>query len=529
MTARDDFDAPPPEQGDLFDASARLKLELNDIDNARRIHGALGAEAIYVDGVGWMVWDGARYNSSAGEERMKRLVARELPRMLIDEAAASSRQPVPAAQIKAMAAEKEIPEDEAEKRIRAGRRIGRRQFALQCGNASRVRAATDMARGLFLRELTDLDVDRDRLQVANGTVRLDVISAVPESEDDEERLARWRSALIAPHDRGHRPTRVAGCAFDPEADAPEWRKFVDLVLPDPAMRLYLQVMVGLTLFGQEGERMLVLLGQGGNGKSTFIRALRRVWGHYAESCRIEMFCETRAGPGTGPTPEEAILPGARVYLASEPDTAAVLSAAKVKGLTGGDERQANPKNKALFSYTPIGVPIIQANRMMRVNDPSRGFWRRVYPVIFEVSLEDLPEAARRTSTDIDRALAAEASGILNWALEGWAIYRVDGIRMPPKAVALRESLQAMADPVGQFLRDRTEKVIGERVRTADLHKAFSEWMEAQGDKPMGNKAFATQMLALDYARQKTEGNWHWIGLRLVDATPLMDGNGGDFR
>ena len=532
MTARDDFDAPGPEQGDLFDPVSRLKLDLCDVDNAERIWGALRDSAVYVEGLGWLVWDGTRFNSVAGEERMRQLVGQTLRRLIEEEAAAISRQPVPEAQVNAFMADNGMGEADREtavRKIKASRSRVRKQYAKSCGNMSRVKAAMEAARGRFLVDMRELDADRSSFQTTNGTVRLDVVAAVPEAEDPDERAERWASALADPPDRSSRPTRATAAAFDPSAEAPEWARFIELVMPNAEMRLYLQTLIGLTLFGQEGERMIVLLGQGGNGKSTFIRALRRVWGSHAESCRIEMFCEQRGGPSSGPTPEEAVLPGARVYLASEPDVTITMSAAKVKGLTGGDERQANPKNKALFSYTPVGIPIIQANKMPNVNDPSRGFWRRIYPVLFEVSLEDLPEADRRAPSTIDRLLAAEASGILNWALEGYAIYRQDGIRMPGKAAALKDSLQALADPVGEFLRERTELKAVARERTSEFYKAHAKWVEDQGGKPMGVKAFTAQMLARDFARVKTGGNWYWVGVELLGDLEHKPDDGGEMR
>lgn len=510
-SALSDFDAgPPPEPPD---AAARRKLPLTDLGNAARLVGALAEAALYVDGVGWLVWDGARYSPVAGAERMRALTGDTLVRLLEEEAAAESRAVVSKERLASyMADTGEQDAGVAERKLKAGAKKSKRDFARRCGDMARINGAMTAAASRFLVRLDALDADRRLLQVPNGTLRLDAIADVPEAEDDDERLERWGRAL-GPPDRASRPTRVCGAAFDPRAEAPGWERFVGLIMPDEAMRVYLQALCGFMLGGQDDERAAFLLGRGGNGKSTVVKALAHVLGDYAQSCRIEMFCEQR-NVSTGTTPEEAALPGARVYLAGEPDKNVTLSAGKLKGLTGGDARQANPKHKNVFSYVPVGVPVLQMNEMANVNDPSKGFWRRVFPVQFDVDLDELPPAERRSKSAMEKIIEAEASGILNWLLAGWAIYRAEGIRVPPKAMALKASLQALADPVGQYLGDRTRRGTGRRVRTAELHKDFQLWCEAQGTKPIGAKAFSARLLALDFVQTKSHGHWYWVGVEL---------------
>lgn len=510
-----------PAENPFLDAHARLKLERNDQDNGRRLSHALAGEAIHVVGRGWGVWDGKRYNFEGGYHRM---LARGaiLQQLHEEEAAAIASQPVPQAAIETRIAETGEKPDIAERKIRAGRSRNRRDYAKGCGNLTRIRAALEMATAAFLVENSALDTDRRRLQVENGTLELDRIAEIPEAEDPEERLERWRAAL-KPHARAGYPTRLAGCRFDPEAEAPEWLRLVRLAQPDDAERRYLQRCCGMLLGGRAGEIFLFLLGPGGNGKSTVIKAIEAVLGDYCQPCRVEMFLEHRNAGGTGPTPEEAVLPGARAYTAQEPRPGSTLDAGKIKGLTGGDRRQANPKNKDLFNYVPVGVPVLQANKMPVVNDPSEGFWRRCYPVQFKVNLGELAMAERRTDSEMQAAIERERAGILNWLLEGYAEFRAVGLMPPPGVTRLKKSLRALADPVGQFLLEKTARADGARTKTSDLHKAFAAWCEAEGDKPMSAKGFTAQMLALDYERMKSGDHWYWLGLELLDIGLIHEG------
>lgn len=508
-----------PEQGDLFDAAARLKLDLNDTGNAKRLAAVLKGEAIFVVGRGWGVWDSRRYNFEGGSARMLSL-AGCLQRLHEEEAAALDTIPVSASRLQERMNEKGEDEETATRRIKAERRRKRFEYAKGCGNIARIRNAIELAAASFLVDVAALDRDRSVLQVENGTLDLRAIATMPEAEEDDERLARWQGAL-RPHERAVLPTRVASVRYEPEAEAPEWRRFIALIQPDEAERRYLQRAMGMLLGGRVGEVFLALLGPGGSGKSTVMRGVEQVMGDYYQPCRVDMILEHRNSGGLGPTPEEAVLPGARVYSTQEPREGSTLDAGKIKGLTDGSKRQANPKNKDLFNYIPVGVLVLQANKLPRVNDASNGFWRRCNIVQFHVLLEDLPAEEQRSEEYMAAAIERERAGILNWLLEGYAMWRAEGLAPPARVLALKGSLRALADPVGQFLEEKTEKGTGLSVRTAELHKAFVAWCEAQGDKPMSAKAFTATMLAMDYERFKRDV-WFWRGLELADRS-LLDG------
>lgn len=519
----DDFDRGQPEDRDYTDPGQRLRLELNDRDNAVRLKAVLGDQMVYTPGLGWLVWNGRYYDPEGGQDAALAKAA-ILGDLIKAEAAASSSMPVAKGQIEALMADEGLTEAEAERKIRAGRRAGRARYAIGCGNASRLKSGLEMARSLFRVSAHDLDANRDLLQIANGTLDLAAIAEpAPDAEEPEERVARWRSCLSVPHRRDFLPTRSTGCAFDPEATAPGFARFIELIMPKPADRFYLQRCMGMLLGGQRSEVAFVLLGQGGNGKSTLVKAMEGVLGGYCQPCRIEMFCEQR-GVHSGPTPEEAVLPGAWVYSASEPDTHVTLSAAKMKGLTGGDSRQANPKNKDVFSYIPVGIPILQSNKMPNVNDPSEGFWRRIFPIIFGEDLTRLPEDQRMDSEAVARMLEEERAGILNWMVEGWIAYRDIGLHPPAPVRELKGQLRALADPVGQFLAERCVRGLGYKARTSAIRLAFNHWCEDEGHKPLGAKAFTSQLLARDLVRRKVGGYDHWIGIDLGTGTgPEGDG------
>ncbi len=146
-------------------------------------------------------------------------------------------------------------------------------------------------------------------------------------------------------------------------------------------------------------------------------------------------------------------------------------------------------------------------------------WRRLVPVIFGVKLHELPPEDRVTPAQMERIIADEDSGILNWLIEGWVDLNERGLDPPANAQERKASLRAMADPVGEFLTDCTLDDPSLRVRTSELHKAFVGWCEEEGFQAMGQQKFTNAMLARDFSKFKVSHEF-WRGLELRDRSVL---------
>jgi hypothetical protein len=106
-------------------------------------------------------------------------------------------------------------------------------------------------------------------------------------------------------------TKQAGISYAPDAQCPEWLKFLDTVTDGKAqLQAYLQRAIGYTLTGSVREEVLfVLYGIGNNGKSTFRETLHALHGDYALAADATLLTEQRSRGG--PTEEVARLKGCR--------------------------------------------------------------------------------------------------------------------------------------------------------------------------------------------------------------------------
>ncbi len=500
----DAIDGPPPEQGELFDAAARLKFEFNDRDNAYRLYALLDTRMIYVPGWGWGCWNGKHFDFEAGEEMALQMGLEALPRAVRDEAAAKSTQVVAKFRIDAWCAlNPGKSAEDAAKAIKAAGRKKYREYAIGCGNNNRINQALAAARTNFRADVADLDADPWRLTCANGVLDLGALAEpAPDAEEPEEREARLAAAL-GPFDPSMKGSRRPATDYLPGADCPGWRRFVGLAMPEAEHAAYLQRCMAACLAGRNERQMaLIFLGQGGNGKSTAANALARVLGGYAATCRIDMFLDGKYTNSGAATPEEAVLPGARVYQASEPEAGATLSSSKIKGLTGGEPRQSRANYGKPFTWVPHGVPVLSFNKMPRITDESEGMWRRLTPVHFTVKLHELPAAERVTPAAMERILAAEAPGILNWLIEGWIELAERGLDPPKDVQALKSQLRAMSDPVGEFLDNCTERRLGASISVGELHRVYEKWCAENGAEVLKLRSFNRAMVGKDYLKDK---------------------------
>jgi putative DNA primase/helicase len=508
------FDAAPapPE-----DALARAKLPHTDVGNAERLRMAHGEDLRFVPGLGWVVWSGRIWEAEFGETAALTIASR-LPDLLAEEAAALSSAPVPKAQLDAWLAENEGETAEAgRKAIRAARRRGASAFAKTCGGLPRLNAALTLVRDHCRARMIDLDPEPFLITAGNGELDLNKLAENAPDPDGcsdgwEEAWATHVRACLGPHRRESLSTRMLGCDVDPGVAAPGWDAFLKVALPDPNMRAFAQRVAGYLLCGRNGLRICaVMLGPGGNGKSAFANGLTRVLGRYAAACRIEMFLEARTA-SQGPTPEEAVLPGARAYIASEPEPDATLSGSKIKGVTGGERRLAHAKGKAPFEWLPHGKPLLSFNDVPRITDVSEGMWRRLTFIPFKVKLHELPPEAQVADDDFAEILDREASGILDWMLRGWVELRRGGLRPPEEATLIKAQQRAVADPIGEFLADCTIAQPASAIQSSEMHKVFEVWCERNNVKPYGITKFGRTLNNKGLLRTKRNGVnvWHHL-------------------
>lgn len=522
----------------------RLKLEQNDLDNAARILAVHGENLLYVAGKGWSVWDGSRYSFRSGELAAHE-VAASLRDLVIEEAKAVWTTEIDEVTLQ-RTLERELAKpkpafadhDGARKLLRNIKSMALNKHATKCGNVSKYETALRACRHQVRADITSLDQNPWSFVVPNGVIDLKRVieTDFPEASTSEEKTEIKRGWLREV-DRAERPTKSGGVPFDPSAPCPEWEALIELTLPNPEVRACFKRAMGMLLFGRNDAQVALLLrGGGGNGKSTVVQQIAHVLGEddgYAAPCKIEMFLVTHNQSAGQATPEEVDLPGARAYIASEPAATDELSAKKIKALTGGDARPARALGMPQFIYRPSGVPILSFNRTPRIKDEDEGTRRRLVFFPFDVNLRALPKEKQRDPSEVAEALGREASGILNWMIEGFVEYKAYGLDIPAVMGDLKSALMEASDPVGEFIKDCCVKDGDGLINVKEMYRVYQEWCERTSSTEFKSRGYAGLMLEKGYRRKKTNGGyWHYEGLKWsggVEMNSLLSASGYERR
>lgn len=286
--------------------------------------------------------------------------------------------------------------------------------------------------------------------------------------------------------------------FDPAAKCPGFLKFLEQVQPDADARQFLQEFSGYTFTNRcDYQTMAFLFGSGSNGKNTFGDILAGLHGPGdVTSIPISSFGDRFSLWPLG---------SSRLCYVSEVPTASPggsfkLAEEKLKSVISGDLIQAERKNRDTYTVRPIAKLLILGNELPSLYDRSDGIWRRIVMIHFPVRIA--PEQANRNlARDL---LAAESSGIFNWAIEGLKRLHQRGHIIEPAASASLKSEHKLAmQHEVQFLMDHYACVGAGELPKGDPGTAFptiygqyKTWAELSGFLPVGSNKFGEAIAKL---------------------------------
>jgi hypothetical protein len=106
----------------------------------------------------------------------------------------------------------------------------------------------------------------------DGVIRINLQSGTLEFRDGQD-------PVMVPFDKRHGLCYQLGYDYDPNADCPMYREFMDRCVPDPANQMILEEYAAYVFVRKFNfERILFLYGTGANGKSVFIAILKALFG-----------------------------------------------------------------------------------------------------------------------------------------------------------------------------------------------------------------------------------------------------------
>ena len=355
-------------------------------------------------------------------------------------------------------------------------------------SAARVRAALELARSEVPILPHQLDADDWLFNCANGVIDL-------------------KTGELRPHRREDLISKIAPVNYDHNAQAPRWFEFLDQIFAgNQELVAYVQRAVGYSLTGMTSEQILFFLwGLGSNGKSTFVEAVRALFGDYGQQAPIDMFMSGNRGSAR---PELARLPGARFLAAVETGEGRRLDETLVKTLTGGDTIATRTLYRDVFEFQPAFKAWIATNHLPDIKGVDEAIWRRIRLIPFTVAF-----APNQRDADLASKLKSELGGILNWAIEGCLAWQRDGLGLPAAVNAATAEYRTDSDVIGRFIEDCCDVNNKASVRAGELFNAYQSWTKDNGETEIKQQKFGRSLSERGFKPHRaTGGVRYWLGL-----------------
>jgi putative DNA primase/helicase len=298
---------------------------------------------------------------------------------------------------------------------------------------------------------------------------------------------------------------------------------------DPALMRFLYAWLLVVLLGRyDVQAFLELVGDGGTGKSTFLRLLAFLVGD--ENVRSTDLHSLECNQF-----ETAALYGKRLTIIT--DSARFRGEVPVlKSITGGDpvrlERKHQQQRKP-FIYS--GLVAIAANQPLESSDYSSGLKRRRRSLSINYKLSDtdkLPYRDKEKYPDgFEGALRLEMSGLLNCLLALEVTEAVNLIASPDDAMQAQcLAIELETNPLLAWADERlvrctsNETQIGDKTHGPDqaLFSNYCSYVEASGQRPVSmtrfSRALVDILVAHGVSTHKKRGGFTYLsGLRLRKA------------
>ena len=357
-------------------------------------------------------------------------------------------------------------------------------------------------------QVEDFPPVTDRIALANGTLYLDGTFQEGKPEIVRNRL----------------PVK-----YDPKAPQPtHWLRFLsDLLYPEDIPTV--QEFIGYCLIpSNKGQRMMVIKGSGGEGKSQIGTVLSHLFGCNAKDGSVGKVSENRFA--------RADLEHIHLLIDDDMRMEALRQTNYVKSLVTAQGRMDLEK-KGRQSYQGWMFARLLAfsnGTLQSLYDRSNGFYRRQ---LILTTRESQPD--RVDDPDIAEKMCCELEGIFLWAFEGLQRLVANHFRFTESARSRsnREAVKQDANNVLLFMEagDYIQLTPEGKVGSQELYEIYTVWCRENGFSPLKNRSFSEFLIAnqkkysIEHSNNLTNlvGRrvWGFTGIEPVLKLPLRTADG----
>jgi putative DNA primase/helicase len=335
----------------------------------------------------------------------------------------------------------------------------------------------------------DLDKNPWLLNVRNGTI--DVLTGEFREHRQEEMI-----------------TKIANVDYEAGADCPLWKQFIrEIMNYKTDLVNFLQTAAGWAITGDNSEQiMFILFGSGANGKTTFLNTIIYLLGDYALATPTETFMKKNGDQNTN---DIARLRGTRFVTTTEAEEGRRLSEPLIKKITGNDQMTARFLYGEYFNFMPTFKIFMATNHKPVIKGTDYGIWRRIRLIPFSTRIEE-----NKQDKHLEEKLKKEASGILNWLLEGVERWKREKLKSPDAILNATDEYRGEMDVIGNFLKECCLQEKDKTIRIWELYKAYVDWCDENNEHAVSERFLSMRLKEIGFEQGRTAESRHWEGLAL---------------
>lgn len=313
--------------------------------------------------------------------------------------------------------------------------------------------------------------------------------------------------MIFPHTPKIMSINQVPMVYDPNADhgsGAEIERFLEFAIPDKDDREMLLEYIGLCCsIDISQQKMLVICGEGGTGKSTIINLIQKIVGkqntsNVAMSKLSENFQAIR-------------MMGKLLNACADLEIDALDDVTKIKQLVGEDSMSDSYKGKDVISFDNYAKLLFSTNELPLVrNEKTDGFYRR----LLILTMNEVPD---HRDPDLPERLEKEIPYLLHMAMEALnRMYQRGHIIVSKNSVEKAKQLRYDSDTIEAFLNECCTINCGSNVRIdrKELYEHYDAWCEEWGRQGHMKSGFFKALRNKRFKEIKSNGDWYFCGIKM---------------
>lgn len=319
-----------------------------------------------------------------------------------------------------------------------------------------------------------------------------------------------------PHTKG--VVQFAMIDFDYDKDCeycPIWSKFLDTVLPSKVNQLILQQFLGAMFIDRHRtkfETMMILFGNGANGKSVIFETISGILGDRMMSC---FSISDLIDPSGERKRNIASINGKRINYSSElKQTTIDRQADELKKLISGEPTPARELYGNNFLADDIPILMVNANVLPMLGDVSEGMKRRFCIIPFEIRIEK-----EHQNKNLAFELRDEYPAIMNWMLRGTKALQRNNYKLHTSEAVERtvQNFINNSSSAVEFMEDNRFEASTTNVAMAKpfwlksnlLYKKYTMWCNRLQVRQMTSKQFFADLDKAGFTRQPADNGIYY--------------------